>query len=192
MEIAQMIEELEKSLNPGRFLHTMGVAETAREMAKMRGIDPDRAYLAGLLHDCAKGYDRTTVVDYCASVGVELDELAKKETALVHAVLGVYVARETYGVEDEEILSAILWHTVAKAGMTPLEEIVYLADTCEPNRTFPAADEVRELVNAEKWEEAMIRALDISIGHVLGKGTRLHPKTVEARNYYLDRLGKRA
>lgn len=192
MEIAQMIEELQKSLKPKRFLHTMGVADCAREMAHQRGLDADRAYLAGLLHDCAKDYDRETVVEYCASIGVELDEITKKETALVHAVLGVRIAKEKYGVEDEEILSSILWHTVAKANMTPFEEIVYLADTCEPNRTFPAAEEVRELVREEKWEEAMIRALDISITHVLGKGTRLHPKTVEARNYYLDRLGKRA
>ena len=192
MEIAQMIEELKKDLKPNRFAHTMGVAETARAFAKLRGLDEDKAYLAGLLHDCAKGYDRTNVVDYCASVGVELDELTQKETALVHAVLGVHVAREKYGVEDEAILSSIRWHTVAKAGMTPLEEIIYLADTCEPNRTFPAAEEVRELVREARWEAAMIRALDLSITHVLGKGTRLHPKTVEARNYYLDRSDKKA
>ena len=191
MEISEMTEKLEHALKPKRLIHTMGVAETAREMAKMRGINQEKAYLAGLLHDCAKDYDRKTVVEYCASVGVELDEITKKETALVHAVLGVYIAREEYGVEEEEILSSILWHTVAKANMTPLEEVVYLADTCEPNRTFPAADEVRKLVREEKWDEAMIRALDISIAHVLGKGTRLHPNTVEARNYYLDRLGKK-
>ena len=190
MSEQEMIQKLKQSLKPKRFAHTMGVAECAKEMAKKRGVDENRAYIAGLLHDCAKDYDRKTVVAYCDSIGVELDEITKKETALVHAVLGVRIAREEYGMEDEEILSSILWHTVAKAGMTTLEEIVYLADTCEVNRTFPAADEVRALVKEEKWEEAMIRALDISITHVLGKGTRLHPKTVEARNYYLDRLGK--
>lgn len=186
-----MIKKLETRLKPARFKHTLGVAETAREFARLRGLDEEKAYIAGLLHDCAKNYSRETIVAYCDEVGVALDEITRKETPLAHAPLGAYIAREEYKIEDEEILSAIYWHTVARVEMTPLEEIIYLADICEPGRIFEEADEVRSLVHAEKFDEAMATALSISIRHVEKKGGVLHPNSLAARTFYLDRLEKK-
>jgi predicted HD superfamily hydrolase involved in NAD metabolism len=55
---------------------------------------------------------------------------------LLHARLGAALAREQFGVTDAEILSAIEKHTNGAEQMSPLDCVVYLADSLEPNRTF--------------------------------------------------------
>ena len=55
IEISQSLrKELEKSLKPDRFDHTLGVAYTSASMAFVYGADVQKALIAGMLHDCAK------------------------------------------------------------------------------------------------------------------------------------------
>lgn len=58
-------EKLKKALTPERYYHTLGVAYTAAAMAMRHGTDPDRALLAGLLHDCAKCYPLEEKLELC-------------------------------------------------------------------------------------------------------------------------------
>ena len=45
---------LKENLNEKRYQHSLGTAECAKELAKQFGQNEEKAYIAGLLHDCAK------------------------------------------------------------------------------------------------------------------------------------------
>jgi len=178
MKHEKMLYKLKKALDSQRYEHTLGVEETARQMAKCFGEDEEKAALAGLLHDCAKCLPLEKMVK--AAKGEKLDEVMRESKALMHAVAGRCMARELYGVEDEDVLSAIRWHTTGRAQMTALEKIIYLADMIEPSRKpYPGLEELRKLC-FEDLDGAMRFALLSSLAHVQAQGKTLHPDTLAA------------
>ena len=184
----EMLEKLKATQKERRFNHTLGVVEEAERLAPLFGVDVEKAKLTALLHDCAKNLDETMGEDFfvlCQKYGVMLDDCAKNEKALVHAFLGAAVAYKDYGIEDNEILEAIYYHTTARANMTPLEKLIYIADMTEPGRTLEQAKEIRRLVEIDT-DEALIYAIGCSIKHVIKKGTLIHPDSVHALNYLIE------
>ena len=131
------IEDLRKQVKKAlkedkmRYRHTLGVADTSACLAMRYGVDMQKAYIAGLLHDCAKCVPDTVKLEECNRYGIEVTEFEKNSLYLLHAKLGAYYAKELYHIEDASICSAIYWHTTGHAGMTKLEEIVYIADYIE-------------------------------------------------------------
>ncbi len=184
MTAEEMIQRLQQNQNQRRFKHTLGVAAEAVRLAPLFKADPDKAYIAGLLHDCAKNFTPEQVSEYCRRYGVTLDPYCESEKALVHAFLGPTVARADYGVEDSEILDAIYYHTTGKPDMTRLEKLIYIADMTEPGRELEQSAQLREIVEHDA-DEALVYALDCSIKHVISKGGLIHPNSVLARNYIL-------
>ena len=182
MKREKIMYKLKKELDAQRYTHTLGVEETARQMALLFGEDPHKAAQAGLLHDCAKCMTLSQMVK--AAKGVPLDPMMKESKALMHAVAGMCVAKNVYGVDDPDVLSAIRWHTTGRAGMTRLEKIIYLADMIEPHRKpYPGLEELREACLTD-LDEALLMALRMSLDHVRQQGKTLHPDTMAALAYY--------
>ena len=178
MKQEKMLYRLKKTLDAQRYRHTLGVAETAKKMARRFGEDEERAELAGLLHDCAKCMTLEQMQK--AAKGETVDEVMRESKALMHAVAGMCVARDVYGVNDPKVLSAIRWHTTGHAGMTNLEKIIYLADVIEPNRKpFPGIEPLRAL-SKKNLDEAMYYALKMSLEHIQEQGKTLHEDTMAA------------
>ncbi len=178
MKQEKMMYRLKKTLDAQRYRHTLGVAETAKKMARRFGEDEERAELAGFLHDCAKCMTLEQMLK--AAKGETVDEVMRESKALMHAVAGMCVARDVYGVTDPKVLSAIRWHTTGHAGMTNLEKIVYLADVIEPNRKpFPGIEALRTLAK-KNLDEAMHYALRMSYNHIQEQGKTLHGDTMAA------------
>ena len=176
-----MKSKLKAVLKPGRYQHSLGVCSEAVKLAEMYGEDHDKAYFAGLLHDCAKGCSKGEQIELCKKFGVELDEAALACPAVIHAPLGAEIARREFGIKDEEILDAIRYHTVARAGMTELDKIIYVADMIEPMRDYDGVDELRELAY-KNLDKAVLEALKQSIRFNLEKNSVIHPNTLEAWN----------
>lgn len=182
MKRDKMEYKLKKALDHQRFEHTLGVEKTAREMAKVFGVDEEQAALAGLLHDCAKCMPLEKMLK--AAKHEDVDSVMKESRALMHAVAGRCVAMDMYNVEDEAVLDAIRWHTTGRANMTALDKIIYLADMIEPNRKpYPGLEELRRLCMKD-LDEAMHTALRMSLEHVKEQGKTLHPDTMAALAAY--------
>ena len=163
-DIEQIKSRLKAQLKPERYIHTLGVADTARKLAISHGADPEKAYLAGLLHDCAKPY---------------ADNLS-------HAAMGAELAMRDYGVTDTEILDAIRYHTTGRAGMSLLEKIIYISDFIEPSRAgYEGLDWCRKLAPAE-LDKAVALCAKLSLDYLRRKGAVIDEATVEAYNYYSD------
>ncbi|MGN0161643.1 MAG: bis(5'-nucleosyl)-tetraphosphatase (symmetrical) YqeK [Lachnospiraceae bacterium] len=127
-------EKLSLNLKPSRFQHTLGVAHTCVALAMCYGLDMKRAYLAGLLHDCAKCIPDDDQIKLCNQYGIPIRPIEYESPYLLHAKLGAYFAEKEYKVSDAEILDAIRCHTTGKGAMTMLEMILFVSDYIEPGR----------------------------------------------------------
>lgn len=128
--------ELQKNLSPKRYQHSLWVARKARELAQKVGETPERAELAGLLHDCAKDLtDEELLALAKRQVGYQLS--AQEEAAphyLLHAVVGSWFAGIKYGIVDPVVVQAIRRHTIGGPEPTVLDQILYIADFLDPKR----------------------------------------------------------
>ncbi len=133
-------------LTDKRFAHTLGVIDTAAELAKKYGCDIDKAKLTAMLHDCAKDYSAVAQLRKCKELGIELSEIEENNNELVHAKLGAALIKSEYGIDDEEISEAIKWHTTGKPEMNLLEKIIFVADYIEPGRNkAPNLEQIRKV-----------------------------------------------
>lgn len=135
IDISQKLrKEMQDVLKSDRFDHTLGVAYTAANLAAVHDEDVQKALIAGFLHDCAKNLSHDDQIKICKKYDVEVTDIEKRNPALIHAKAGMCLAEHKYDINDEEILSAIRWHTTGHPDMTKLEKIVFIADFIEPNR----------------------------------------------------------
>jgi predicted HD superfamily hydrolase involved in NAD metabolism len=186
MTIDQMTAKLKSSLLEKRFIHSLGVMKCAEKLAELYGADAHKAAVAGLLHDCAKNYSKDDMFSLCEEYGIELDDVMRKSTGLIHGLLGAEVAKREYGIDDEEIYDAIYYHTMGKPDMSLLTKIIYIADGIEENRHYDGVDRIRSLAE-EDLDKALILQIDYTIKSVISKGGLLHTNTIDTRNWYLSK-----
>ncbi|MBR6647670.1 MAG: bis(5'-nucleosyl)-tetraphosphatase (symmetrical) YqeK [Clostridia bacterium] len=184
MNLIQMDEKLKNTLSERRYIHSIGVMESAVSLAERFGGDIDKARIAGLLHDCAKEVDKDEAVELCDELGIEIDDAKRVQKGLLHADLGAELVKTEYDISDSEIYDAIKYHTMGRENMTMLDKIIYLADFIEPSRRdFEGLTELRKLC-MEDLDEAMLFAINLSISFVLNKGKVLHKQTLATRDYF--------
>ena len=182
-------KHMKEELTEDRFEHTLGVMYTAEALAMRYGVDMNKAAVAGLLHDCAKCIPNNQKIKLCKKHDIEITEMEKKNPSLLHAKLGAYMAKKAYGVSDEEILSAIRWHTTGKPDMTMLDIIIYMADYIEPNRDkAPNLREIRRLC-FENIELALYEVLKGTLEYLSSKPEAIDPMTKTSFEYYQNKLG---
>jgi predicted HD superfamily hydrolase involved in NAD metabolism len=187
--IDEITNYLKANLSEKRFRHIIGVAETARALAQKWGADADKAFLAGLVHDCAKEIPVNKAVERLTASGYSPDEVELRSPALLHAPLGAVVAREVFGISDKEVLNAVTFHTTGRPEMSLLEKIIYVADFTEPGRTYPEAGEIRQLSYID-INRAVLKETDMVIKFTVDRGRAIHPATVITRNYYLKLINE--
>ena len=173
---------LKEGLNEHRYNHTLGVVESALQLAERFGVDEEKTRYAALLHDCAREFSTDALVKEAEKRGMRLDPIERALPILVHAPLGAVRAAEVYDVHDIDIEMAIFSHTVGRAHMTPLDKIIYFADMIEPGRDYDGVDELRRLAREASLSEMTLAGLSHSIAFVVSRGGLVHPCTVEARN----------
>ncbi|HEY5523955.1 MAG TPA: bis(5'-nucleosyl)-tetraphosphatase (symmetrical) YqeK [Clostridium sp.] len=182
--LQEVYEYVKVVLNEDRFIHTLGVVSVAKKLAIINGVSEEKAEIAALCHDIAKNLTRDEMKALIIKNNVILSEDEKNTFQLWHGILGPYVAKKSLNIENEEILSAIRWHTTGKEKMTKLEKIIYIADMIEPSRTFEGVEEIRE-VTLNNLDEGVLLGLTKTINFLLLKGNPIDLNTVKARNYLL-------
>ncbi len=187
---SKIIEGLRKKLNPERFTHSLGVAETAEKIALHYGADISCARLAGILHDCARYLTSGELLDIACKNNIDVGVEEEENPSLLHAPVGLIIARECYNIEDKGVLNAIASHTLGSTDMSKLDKIIYLADKVEPGRRFQEVGYLRELVYKD-MDKALLWHLDYTIAYLINNAKTIHPQSVSTRNYILRRLKRR-
>lgn len=175
---------LKSRLNEKRYLHSLAVADEAYRLAGIYGADQNKAYFAGLLHDVTKNASQEEHLQIFSAFGIILSDVESTAEKLWHAISGAAYVEHYFDVDDKDIISAIRYHTTAKADMSPLEIVLYLADFTSSDRDYEDVDVMRELVD-KSANEALKYALKYTIEELLSKGAAIHPDTVAAYNYVI-------
>jgi len=162
-----------------RYEHCVRVARCADLLAQRHGIDPAKARVAAMLHDLARLYSERRLIDECERRGLAIDEFERRNPIVLHARLGAALARELFGIDDGQVLSAIEKHTTAAAAMSPLDCVVYLADLLEPGRTFEGRERLWALAQRD-LHEAMREAIAQTVRHLRAGARDAAPATAAA------------
>ena len=187
MDYTEILKWLKDNLNEKRYIHTLGTADCAKELAKQFGLNEDKAYLAGLLHDCAKCFPNEELLDIIHKhLDVEECEMLNYKT--LHAPVSAYIAETEFGITDKEILSAIRWHTLGKLDMSDFEKIVFIADKIEPNtRDKEYSDKIRELIAQENGlNKALLKCYKETIKSLVKRDLKICLLTIEIYNKLED------
>jgi len=162
------------------FRHCLGVKNTAVQLAKVYGVDPEKAALTGMLHDYGKLYSNEELARIARRDHLD-DPLIYLEPVLLHAPVGALLLQEELAVEDPAILEAVRVHTTGFPGMSLLAQIIYVADYIEPQRTCPGVQAIRKLAFIH-LQEALLAAVDFTIQYVLARNKLIHPHSIAFRN----------
>ena len=178
---------LKAQLTGHRYKHSLRVAELAAVWAPRIKIEPKRAWVAGLLHDCAHDLPGSVLLQKSEEFGILVGSMERKLPFLLHGPVGAQLARRDYGVVDSLILDAIYHHTTGIPGMCPFSRLICLADYLEPSRSFPGIERLRGLAR-RNLDLALLAAFDSTIGYLLDNEKLVHPQTILTRNWLLEFL----
>jgi len=186
-DVRKLTKAMEETLSGKRFQHTLGVAYTAAAMAMKYEVDVKKALIAGLLHDCAKCVSDEKLLKLSEKENIEVTDVERRNPYLLHAKVGAMLATKEYGIDDEEILDAITYHTTGRPGMTDLEKIVFVADYVEPGRDkAPNLAKVRKLA-FEDLDETVRKILKDTLKYLeeeKGSDFEIDPMTAKTYEYY--------
>lgn len=183
----EIYKYIEENLSQSRYKHTLGVVEVAKKLAKINDVNEEKAELAALVHDVAKNMSIEKQKSILKNNNINLTEIEEKTPQILHGFVGAIIAKIDLHITDNEVLSAISCHTIAKKNMTTLEKIIYISDYIEPNRKYPGVDSLRK-ITFENLNKGVLKGLDNTIIFVIEQGELVHPTTLEARNQLLLEL----
>lgn len=184
LSIEEMNLYLKSNLLEKRYMHTLGVADIAKRLAKLNGVSEKKAEIAGLAHDVAKNLSIDKMREMMKENNVIISEIEEKNMNLWHSIVAPIEAKDKLGIDDDEILDAIRWHTTGKEDMSTLTKIIYIADMIEPGRNFDGVDDIRR-ATFENLDKGVYFGLTSSIKILLARNLLIDENTIKARNYFL-------
>ncbi|MGK7377829.1 bis(5'-nucleosyl)-tetraphosphatase (symmetrical) YqeK [Planococcus sp. 1R117A] len=188
MDQSMMIEKVKERLPENRYNHVRGVVETATVLAEKFNVPVEKARVAAILHDVAKFSDREWMKSILISENMD-PLLLEYHAELWHAPVGAYMARTEFGIDDEDVLNAIKYHTTGRPGMSDLEKIIYIADLIEPTRKFSGVEELRQL--ADQGLNVMMEAsVKHTIEFLVSKNQPVYPDSLKCYQYFVQQKGK--
>ncbi len=191
LKIEKIKKKLRRHLDKERYEHTLGVMYTAAALAMVYRTDINKALLAGLLHDCAKCIPGEKKIRLCEKYGLSVNQAERQNPGLLHSKLGAYIATSKYGVEDNEVLDAICYHTTGRPQMTLLDKIIYIADYIEPNRyEAPNLEDARRMAFVD-IDACLYMILKDSLSYLETRSLAIDPMTEKTFQYYQEEIMKK-
>ncbi len=186
----ELLEWLKKNLNEERYEHSLGTADCAKDLAQKYNLNSEKAYIAGLLHDCAKCFSTEKLLSIIEDYHLDVEDIEKMNYKTLHAPVSAFVAEKDFGVTDDEILSSIRWHTIGKVEMSNFEKTIFLADkietrTREPEHAQPIRD---KLQGANGLNEALLQCYRQTIKSLVDRDLKICPITIDIYNKLEDEL----
>ena len=156
------------------FRHVQAVAEVCRALAVRFGLDADKCFAAGLLHDISAVIRPADMLLYAEKHGMALCEAERKYPFLLHQRLSRSAAEDGFQIKDEDILSAIECHTTLKANADPYDMVLFIADKLawDQDGTPPFYDAVSDAL-----ADSLEKACYVYMCYMMDSGKLLCPHT---------------
>ena len=160
-----------------RRVHTTGVVAEAIRLAERYKEDSEKAVLAARCHDMAREYTNEELNRFVVAYG--LPDRYRDAPDLSHGKIAAAMLQNQFGVQDEEVLNAVSFHTTGREGMSLLEKIIYVADAIEPSRNYSGVEEIRGIAYVD-LDHACLMAMESTIRYVKDRGKPLDQDTEAA------------
>jgi predicted HD superfamily hydrolase involved in NAD metabolism len=180
----EIINQLKQRLSLRLYSHVLATGDMARKLAKIYNADEEKAYLAGILHDCAKNMSQKELLVYAHNHNISIDSII----LLQHGIIGADIVMSEFGINDSDILNAIKAHSTGSKEMSLLDKIIYVSDSAEPNRDYEGVDEIRSFAFNGELDRALLESMNIKLAQVMSKRIMIHPTSIEAWNGIIGSL----
>ena len=187
----EILRILKGELSEFRLGHVLGVVGEAEKIARIHGVDPEKARYAALLHDSTKEHSIEDQLQILKECGILLEEGMLDCPQILHAVSGSARAVRDFGA-PEDVASAIRWHATGRKGMTKLDMVIYLADLTEPTRRFAHDEDTEKLrrLAYTSLEAASAYEAYLTVEREGKKGRVIWHDTLDTYKTYLPYLEK--
>lgn len=130
-------EYAQANMSEKRYEHSIRVTNLCIELARLHGVNPEQAYMAGLLHDVCKEWD-----DARSEVWMKHMEPSRiqEPKAIWHAYIGASYISKVFGIHNKDVARAMYYHTIGSM-ISSLTMILYIADKIEPGRGYDVTKE---------------------------------------------------
>ncbi|MDM7327571.1 MAG: bis(5'-nucleosyl)-tetraphosphatase (symmetrical) YqeK [Thermosynechococcus sp. Uc] len=182
----QVLAWLTENVPAPRLQHILRVETLAAELALHHGLDVDRAAWAGLLHDLAKYFPPERLLRMAQEAGLPITDVDEADPHLLHADVSALVARQQFGITDEQVLAAVANHTLGQPDMDALSCVVFLADSLEPGRGQTVELEELRKVAQRNLQEAVWRVCDRTLLWLIDQHRLIHPRMILTRNWAMQ------
>lgn len=132
-DIEVLKQMVKANVSEHRYLHSLSVADVSKNLAIKHNVDSNKAYVAGLLHDCCKFIDSDTSGALEEYLKIYDPEKLNYSSGIYHSWVAKYYLKEKLNFHDKDILNAIYNHTICES-KDKLSIILYIADKREPLR----------------------------------------------------------
>lgn len=186
---AALAEQL--AAKPRRLEHSLSVASCAEELARVYGVDPFKARVAGILHDWCKAYSNEELLELSERYGISLEGPDEHVVGLLHGPLAAAMLPERFAELEADVLAAISRHTLGAPDMSALDAVVFIADAIEPLRPdYPAIARMRGHVGELPLERLLLEAMAESIRYVIETRRFLCPEALDGYNALIERTSR--
>ena len=179
-----------------RFRHTLGVELMAKAIGEICMPNKvDVISVAALLHDISKEYSEAEHLSLMEKHGIVMSDEDRNVPLIWHSITGPLVVMEDFPeFASEEVFSAIRNHTTGSPDMSLLDEIIFISDYIEFNRTAEDCVALRNklLSSIEKCQDeeacirlihmAVVESLENNIGFLSARHRKIHGKTMLTRD----------
>ena len=185
-------KDIKQELSEKRYNHSVGVMKKAEELAKIHGVDINKAKLVGLAHDIGKELSEEDKIKYAEQNNLGIDEIEKINIGLLHAKIGADICKKRYNF-TEDMQNAIKYHTTGNENMDLLAKIIYIADKIEDGRNYKDEQKMQGVVEARKIaleniDKAILYVIDDSLVYTIQKKKLIHPDSIKTRNKLIKDL----
>lgn len=181
LTVTQCEEIIRPLLTEKRFYHSRCVSKEAGVLARRFGSDPEKAEIAGMLHDIMKDTDSDKQLKIMERFGIILGNIEIQKPKLWHAISGTAYIEHELGIRDPEILSAVRWHTTGRKDMTLPDKVLFIADFISADRDYDGVEEMRLLAETS-LEKAMIEGIVFTVNEQFEKHMLLGTDMIDAYN----------
>ena len=195
-QLKELREKISSLMSEKRFFHTAEVEKMAAKIGEIYAPDKvDVLRAAGRLHDITKEYSTEKQLQICREFGIITSKQDILTPKTLHAkTAAVLIPILYHEFSDDEVVSAVRWHTTGRADMSVLEKIVYLADYIDESRKFEDCVKLRHIfwdAEPEKMTEkerethltkTLVVSFNMTLSGLISDNAPVSDDTFKARN----------
>ena len=166
--------------------HIFRVRDVGLDLASRHGVNTERAELAILGHDVARAAKKKEILRLADCFGLSTLDIERRAPVMLHGPVGAELLCHEDGLDDEEILAAVRWHTTGHPSLTPLGLLVFISDKLEPRKikSYPYQRELLSIAK-ESLHMAVLEFLSRESARRMADREPVHPISVQAINALL-------